>query len=1173
MLRSRTRGALAQPSVVVDGDGEHTHSPSDPRADVSRWQKIFATFVEEASSALATPYFYLLQSNGWKSLCLLTGLSEEVYSALLLECDLVRFENKSDGTRTVAVRVDAWNNFLMLGNLRGDIKGGRGGCAELSWGKINKTAIERTMGGVEIEMSDSKNMHALRIGKVTPGTRIKCTSINNNKVEPPGMNHAMWVAKRKLCRSAVKLQSIIDESKRADIATIKAWVLMSNIEQHVGSKRKREENYNNIEDNEGHDDDDDDDDDEADDAMQQSTLNILSTPSLPAATVTAPNVSYAAPITPARTASINTLISKEFQDKFPSLFKHCPNVLLRDIHVIKGIDLDKQLFHSLLAESVELCKMLGEPLQYARSNGQYYNHLLQLSIPAPTKKNKDRAVKPNVERCIKELLSLVESVNESDFAQDKNDATKEQIVDILVNYCCDNHITILKEKLRSKKMIPRIMNEYDVAAIIDVARLKIWQWRKIHQGIRYFMDLPKVSVEEKRLRRLGADCGLITHGTYHYSDPANPGKVKELVRYWTKDPVVELLQSLQGMVNGYLLHPADIQYIHVVQSGDHGKNKFRFATKVVVGMNDGTTYSDVFGLADVDCKKDHPIILEETIMPVLVEGINKMHDSEILFYYTTDDDTSDEEATSFSLSLGVKEGDDAHTISIKPNILHAGDLSYLAFIMGKANFSSSWCNWCKCDKESWQTQCAVSPDMLWDVESIIQQAASNESNGYTDTPKMLGVRRSPLTKIPFKNIIFAGLHAGIGIGNRIVAHLEAFIDIDIEHVTPEEFQVRESKANAEQLVAVLRAERNLWSESHTGGRQLDRAKYRIKRIDIELKRTENADDILLKTAERSNLDNVVRTLTDHRTRLTNRISNLDQSIREKREKLKKFTSSRRGGEESVYTIVDRIFQKYGANRSNYFGRAFEGIDIRKLMKFSDELFGTNGEIRAIMLQRARDAETEAKEITICDDVGLALKLWDGAFADIHSIDTSREHCDSTQERINKAMDQLRFMKIPITPKMHGMECHVVDQMRNILGGIGKLMEHWMEHYHQVGYRFDMAYCRAGSLKGQADIRSSAEKRGRNPRVQMCKKMLNERYEGTRKRRKSAIENEEKEIRVKEERRDGALTEITHKIAQRDIMSLEKEIQECEEELDELEDLEDREKLETEIFGEDDGNNE
>ena len=89
---------------------------------------------------------------------------------------------------------------------------------------------------------------------------------------------------------------------------------------------------------------------------------------------------------------------------------------------------------------------------------------------------------------------------------------------------------------------------------------------------------------------------------------------------------------------------------------------------------------------------------------------------------------------------------------------------------------------------------------------------------------------------------------------------------------------------------------------------------------------------------------------------------------------------------------------------------------------------------------------------------------------------------------------------------------------------------------------------------------------------MCKQMLSERNKGTRKRRKSDIKNDEKEVRVKWERRDCALTEITEKIAQRDMMSLEKEIQECEEELDELEELEDREKLETEIFGGVDANN-
>ena len=72
------------------------------------------------------------------------------------------------------------------------------------------------------------------------------------------------------------------------------------------------------------------------------------------------------------------------------------------------------------------------------------------------------------------------------------------------------------------------------------------------------------------------------------------------------------------------------------------------------------------------------------------------------------------------------------------------------------------------------------------------------------------------------------------------------------------------------------------------------------------------------------------------------------------------------------------------------------------------------------------------------------------------------------------------MGFSVTPKMHGMESHVVRQMGTIPGGIGKLMEHWIEQYYQTSFRFDQAYCCIGTLVGQAAIQSSAEKRGRNP---------------------------------------------------------------------------------------------
>jgi len=52
-----------------------------------------------------------------------------------------------------------------------------------------------------------------------------------------------------------------------------------------------------------------------------------------------------------------------------------------------------------------------------------------------------------------------------------------------------------------------------------------------------------------------------------------------------------------------------------------------------------------------------------------------------------------------------------------------------------------------------------------------------------------------------------------------------------------------------------------------------------------------------------------------------------------------FTKDRRGGEEGLYTSIDRIFQLIGANRAHYFGHVFEGVDIRKIMAKSDDLFG------------------------------------------------------------------------------------------------------------------------------------------------------------------------------------------------------------------------------------------
>jgi hypothetical protein len=173
--------------------------------DVVQWRQIFASFLSDASSALVEPYFYLLQLNGWKSLCLLTGLSVFEYSKLLLECKLIRVRRNRDGSTTILVEKDQWNYFLVNNNLRGDAYG-RGGSAELTDGKINMAAMKRlTGGGGDIKQNHFKKMFLLRVGKICPGTSPPSNTAINNGSEPPRMNHDMRRAKKKLIQAVSQL--------------------------------------------------------------------------------------------------------------------------------------------------------------------------------------------------------------------------------------------------------------------------------------------------------------------------------------------------------------------------------------------------------------------------------------------------------------------------------------------------------------------------------------------------------------------------------------------------------------------------------------------------------------------------------------------------------------------------------------------------------------------------------------------------------------------------------------------------------------------------------------------------------------------------------------------------------------------------------------------------------
>ncbi len=173
-------------------------------------------------------------------------------------------------------------------------------------------------------------------------------------------------------------------------------------------------------------------------------------------------------------------------------------------------------------------------------------------------------------------------------------------------------------------------------------------------------------------------------------------------------------------MTGYSVNPKQITPIHIVHGGNHGKEKILFCSKLLLYMDNWDCHSKVFGLADVKCRKDHAQILDHTCMPEMIKGVDLI--KRLHFFFSQ---VSIDNQTKFILSLSEAtngqsdNGTICQTIRLVTYI--AGDLAFLAYIMGKDNFSSMWCNWCEIPSSVWKIQLNTNIyNLLWSVDRVIK---------------------------------------------------------------------------------------------------------------------------------------------------------------------------------------------------------------------------------------------------------------------------------------------------------------------------------------------------------------------------------------------------------------------------------------------------------------------
>ena len=421
-----------------------------------------------------------------------------------------------------------------------------------------------------------------------------------------------------------------------------------------------------------------------------------------------------------------------------------------------------------------------------------------------------------------------------------------------------------------------------------------------------------------------------------------------------------------------------------------------------------------------------------------------------------------------------------------------------------------WCCYCNLFKPNWQDKPVLTAGQLWTVESLTARAKANEDNNATGAARG-GVKRRPYF-MKRVHVVFPALHAMIGLGNDLLKYFFDTIDAEIEPISREEMEMRESVGRNKTLLHTIKQDYEVWKDAADGGVLVKELKDIQKELKQNMESEEKGSELYKALEEaKMDVDDRLKALNCVRTKYEKEVTRLKKAIKEAPDKLAAFRKARKVSATSLYTSCEEVLKKKGIDRSRYHGGSFNGCNIINIMqehKLMDEL-------EAILTEGRQSAESVKK---LCRNVKTALHAWDSIFSRLHQKNPTEEFCVELQSDIDAAMAQWRALGLSVTPKLHGLECHVVAQMRSF-GGIAEMLEYWVEQAHQTGNRKDVKW-RSQPHKKQANLRAKHDKAERIPEAIVAKNQVLARFDKVRKRL------EKKETTTKNEiKKEGRKTAI------------------------------------------------
>jgi hypothetical protein len=181
-------------------------------------------------------------------------------------------------------------------------------------------------------------------------------------------------------------------------------------------------------------------------------------------------------------------------------------------------------------------------------------------------------------------------------------------------------------------------------------------------------------------------------------------------------------------------------------------------------------------------------------------------------------------------------------------------------------------------------------------------------------------------------------------------------------------------------------------------------------------------------------------------------------------------------------------KEWNIKRPSWHGGDALGNECRKSMVWARLVCN---QMKAFPLEKMVEdgaSERAKKEVTKqCDIIAKCWLLFDGflSVSRADHEDLTPELIAKAREHATKALAAWRTLKLSVTPKCHGSECHAADQLE-FLQGLADFCEDWVEQLHQLGSKNNRRTKGVRNKGRKCGLRTKWEQLSGNQNVQRMK---------------------------------------------------------------------------------------